>query len=451
MIPLRVGELAGCRLVAGDPSTLVTSVVADSRLAGPGGLFVALPGARVDGHDFVAHASARGAAAALCATGRTPRVEGLALIAAPDPLAALGAIAAQVRSRSGCRVLGVAGAAGKTTTKDVLRDLCAPHLRVVASEQSYNNELGVPLTLCRLEPETDLAVCELGTGAPGELAGLCRIASPDAAVLTAFGAEHLEFFGSVEEAAREEAAVLAALPAGAPAAIPFGEPLLEPHRRRDLCEISFGLDSRADVHALRCSATPGGTEVELSVRGVRTAFCTNLRGPVQLRSLCAAVAAYAALGLPLAAVGAGAAQIVLSPLRGQERRRAGGGLLIKDCYNANPVSMEAALAALVERRPGGGARAVAVLGEMAELGAGAPAWHRRVGELAACAGVDLLVGVGPLARHYGEGAGPAVKSLWFPAYTAAAGALPAALEPRDIVLLKGSRAAALERLEPALR
>jgi UDP-N-acetylmuramoyl-tripeptide--D-alanyl-D-alanine ligase len=450
VIPLRADELAGCRLVAGEPGAVVTSVVADSRLARPGSLFVALPGERVNGHDFVAHARSRGAVAALCAAHRPSRVDGLALLAAPDPLAALGAVAAQVRGVASCRVLGVAGAAGKTTTKDVLRALCAPHLTVVASERSHNNELGVPLTLCKLDPRTELVVCELGTGAPGELAALCRVASPDAGVLTALGAEHLEFFGSVEGAAREEAALVAALPAGARVALPFGEPLLEPHRRRDLQEISFGLDPRADVHPVGWSTEADGAEVALSACGVRTAFRTNLRGPLQLRALLAAVAGYAALGLPLEAVGAGAARIALSPLRGEERPRVGGGLLISDCYNANPVSMEAALTALAERRAAGGARAVAVLGEMAELGPGAPGWHRRVGRLAAAAGIDLLVGVGPLARHYGEGAGRAVESLWFPALTAAASGLGAVLDPTDIVLLKGSRGAALERLEPTL-
>jgi UDP-N-acetylmuramoyl-tripeptide--D-alanyl-D-alanine ligase len=450
MIPLRAAELAGCTLVAGEPRALVTSVVADSRLARPGSLFVALPGRRRDGHEFVAHARARGAVAVLCAAGHSPSVEGLAVLQARDPLTALGAIGAQVRRRSRCTVVGVAGAAGKTTTKDVLRALCAPRASVVASRLSFNNELGLPLTLCEIEPHTEIAVCELGTGAPGELAALCRLARPDAGVLTALGAEHLELLGSVEEAAREEAALLAALPPEAPAVVPFGEPLLAPHRRRDLGETSFGLDSRADVRVASWQPHRSGARVELAIRGRYIAFRTSLHSTSHRLALCAAVATYDALGLPLDRIEQGARRIALSPWRGQERPRAGGGLLINHAYNANPVSMAAVLASLPERRPAPPARLVAVLGEMAELGPQAPAWHRRAGDLAARRGLDLLVGIGPLARHYREGAGPRLEARWFPDPAAAARRLPALVDPGDVVLLKGSRCAGLERLERTL-
>jgi UDP-N-acetylmuramoyl-tripeptide--D-alanyl-D-alanine ligase len=448
VILLAAGELAGCDLRAGPADALVTGVVADSRDARPGSLFVALPGTRTDGHDFVQHARSLGAVAALCAAGRSPDVEGLAVLEAPDPLKALGAIGAQVRARSRCSVVGVAGAAGKTTTKDVLASLCAPHASLVASRRSYNNELGVPLTLCRIEPSTEIAVCELGTGAPGELAALCGLARPDAGVLTSLGAEHLELLGTVEAAAREEAALLAALPRGAPTVLPFDEPLLAPHRRGDLAEVGFGADPRADVHVVSWAPAASGTRVELDVRGARTSFRTSLRGAPQRLALCAAVAAYAALGLPLDRVGEGAEQIELSPWRGQERGRTGGGILINDAYNANPVSMRAALTSLMERRPAQPGRVVAVLGEMAELGPDADDWHRRVGELAS--GVDLLVGIGPLARHYCRGAGAGVEARWFPDREAAARDLPALVDAGDVILLKGSRCAGLERLERAL-
>jgi UDP-N-acetylmuramoyl-tripeptide--D-alanyl-D-alanine ligase len=451
VIALRAGELKGCALVSGDADVLVTSVTADSRAVRPGALFVALPGQHTNGHRFVADAHAHGAVAALCATGRACTQAGLALLEAADPLAALGAIAAQVRRRSRCTVVAVAGAAGKTTTKDVLRALCEPHLPLVASRLSYNNELGVPLTLCGIEPNTELAICELGTGAPGELAALCRLARPDAGILTSVGAEHLELFGSVAAAAREEAELLAALPPIAPIVIPYGEPLLTPHRRRDLYETTFGVDRRADVHARRWVPDGHSTRVELMLRGSRIRLRTNLRTAPQRLALCAAAAAYASLGLPLDRLAKGAARIGLSPWRGQERRRSGGGVLINDAYNANPVSMRAALGSLAERRPPAPARVVAVLGEMAELGSEAEVWHRRVGTLVGRSGVDLLVGIGPLARHYGEGAGGAVEARWFPDRMAAARGLPALIGAGDLVLLKGSRTASLERLEGALR
>jgi UDP-N-acetylmuramoyl-tripeptide--D-alanyl-D-alanine ligase len=451
VIPLRAGELDGCALVSGDAGALVTSVTADSRSVRPGALFVALPGRRTDGHEFVADAQARGAVAALCATGRAPTGLAIALLEAADPLAALAELAAQARRRARCTVVAVAGAAGKTTTKDVLRALCEPHLPLVASRLSFNNELGVPLTLCGIEPHTELAICELGTGAPGELAALCRVARPDAGILTALGAEHLALFGSVAAAAREEAELLAALPPIAPVVIPYGEPLLAPHRRGDLYETTFGVDPRADAHVRRWVPDGHSTRVELMLRGCRVRLRTNLRTAPQRLALCAAAAAYASLGLPLDGLAEGAADIELSPWRGEESPRRGGGVLINDAYNANPVSMKAALGSLAERRPPAPARVVAVLGEMAELGSEAAAWHRRVGTLAARSGVDLLVAVGPLARHYGEGAGGAVDARWFPDRIAAARGLPALVGKGDLVLLKGSRTAGLERLEGTLR
>jgi UDP-N-acetylmuramoyl-tripeptide--D-alanyl-D-alanine ligase len=187
------------------------------------------------------------------------------------------------------------------------------------------------------------------------------------------------------------------------------------------------------------------------LRGCRVRLRTNLRTAPQRLALCAAAAAYASLGLPLDGLAEGAADIELSPWRGEESPRRGGGVLINDAYNANPVSMKAALGSLAERRPPAPARVVAVLGEMAELGSEAAAWHRRVGTLAARSGVDLLVAVGPLARHYGEGAGGAVDARWFPDRIAAARGLPALVGKGDLVLLKGSRTAGLERLEGALR
>jgi UDP-N-acetylmuramoyl-tripeptide--D-alanyl-D-alanine ligase len=448
MIPLRLGEIDSATLVRGDPGLAITSIVSDSRLARQGSLFVCLSGSRRDGHEFAVEATARGAAAALCARGRGGCAPGVALLETDDPLAALGGIARSVRRRSHAHVVGVAGSAGKTSTKDVLRALLAPCVPTVASPASYNNELGVPLTLSLLEPDTAVCICELGTGAPGELSGLCRMAEPSLGVITAIGPEHLEFFGTIESVAAEEAELIGALARGAPIVLPREAELLEPYRRGDLDEWRFGLDSRADVHPLAWRPSAHGTDAVLSIRGERVAFATNLRLTHHRLTLAAAACVYAALGLPLDGLVEGAATIELSPWRGQEHRLAGGALLINDAYNANPLSLRTALEALASRRNGG--RAVAVLGPMAELGPEAPRWHALAGRQAAGLGVDLLVAVGPGARAYLDGATGRTACLWFPDTDSAAASLPSLLRADDVVLLKGSRTAGLERLARAL-
>ena len=448
MIAVELGEIDSATLVRGDPGLTIGTIVTDSRLAAPGALFVCLRGGRRDGHDFVADAAARGAVAALCERGRASWPPQLAVLEANDPIAALGRIALLVRRRSHARVVGVAGSAGKTSTKDVLRALLASQRTTVASPASFNNELGVPLTLSRLEDDTGVCVCELGTGAPGELAALCRIAEPDLGVLTAIGPEHLEFFGDVQAVAAEEAALISALPSGAPLVLPHAAELLTPHRRLDLEEWRFGLDEAADVHPLVWRPTGNGTEAIFRVRGDSTAFVTNLSLRHHRLTLAAALAAYAALGLPLDRVAEGATTIELSPWRGQERTLSRGIVLINDAYNANPLSLAVALEALVARRNGG--RAVALLGKMAELGPGAPSWHARAGRQAAALGVDLLVAIGHGSRSYLDGASGHVECCWFPNLTDAASAIPSLLRPSDVVLLKGSRSVGLERLVEVL-
>jgi UDP-N-acetylmuramoyl-tripeptide--D-alanyl-D-alanine ligase len=448
MIPLRLRELGAAQLVDGDPDTQVSGVVCDSRLARPGALFVCLPGARHDGHAFIADAAARGATAVLCEPGRGSRLAHLAVLEAERPLAALAELAHTVRWRSRARVVGIGGSAGKTSAKDTLRALLAPQLPLAASPASYNNELGVPLTLALLEHDTAICVCELGTGAPGELASLCRIATPDVGMITALGPEHLAFFGSLDAVAAEEAALIAALPSGAPIVLPADADLLEPYRRGDLDEWRIGLDPDADVRPLAWRPAAAQTEAVFSVRGERVAFTTNLRHPHHRLTLAAALAVYAALGLPLDRVGEGAAAIELSPCRGQEQLLPTGVLLINDAYNANPLSLAAALRALAARRDGG--RAIAVLGEMAELGPGSCRWHADAGRLAAKLGLDLLIAVGPGARAYLDGAAGILDCRWLPDTTTATQTLGKLLHPGDVVLIKGSRSAGLERIADAL-
>jgi UDP-N-acetylmuramoyl-tripeptide--D-alanyl-D-alanine ligase len=406
VIPLPVTELVELgplEATAGE----VTGVQIDSRRVRPGDLFVAVRG----GIDFVDEARAAGAAATL-----VPH----------DAHAALAAIGRAVRDRSDAEVVGITGSTGKTSTKDILAALCAPHRRTIAAEASYNAELGVPLTLARLEPDTELLICELAMRGFGQIAELCEMAQPTLGVITAIGPVHLEFVESVDGVARAKAELLEALPQGATAVVPAGVPELEPHLRPDLKVIRVGEDARLrSFHDRRLQAELDGQQVELDV---------PFRAPHQAENALTAVAAYWALGLPLDRAQEGAAKIELSRLRGEELPLAGGGVLINDCWNANPMSMTAALHDLAARN---GGRRIAVLGGMAELGSAAPRYHREVA--AQTAGLDVVIGVGQLARDYDP-------THWVSDADQAARLLGELLEPGDIVLVKGSRSVGLERV-----
>jgi UDP-N-acetylmuramoyl-tripeptide--D-alanyl-D-alanine ligase len=442
LIALAVGALAGTRLLSGDPATRIESIVTDSRAAGPGALFCALEGERADGHEFLDAVQAAGAVAVLCRSGRSRPLAGVCVLEADDPLTALGAIARQVRRAWGGKVIGIAGSNGKTSTKDMLAALCAPHVPTLATHRNHNNRLGLPLTLFRLEPQHELCICELGTSEVGELADLAAIAEPEIGVITNIAPEHLEFLGDLAGVAREEAALLAALPADGDAVLPADEPLLAPYRRADVRTTTFG-EPDGDVRCLAWEPREEGTRALLDVLGVRSELTVPLRAAHHAANLAAATAAYLCAGLPPEGLADGAAGIELSPHRGQEQRRRGGGVLVNDAYNANPASMESALAALVELA--GGARTVAVLGHMAELGPEAPRWHAEVGDACARLGVGVVIGVGKLGASYSTAA---AGCEWFSAHDVAEAAelLPRVLKGGDFVLLKGSRSAGIERL-----
>jgi UDP-N-acetylmuramoyl-tripeptide--D-alanyl-D-alanine ligase len=421
VIPLTLDEvraLAPGRLSAAPGAERVTGIAIDSRRVRPGDLFVAVG----RGAQFTDAALEGGAAAALVPD---------------DAFTALAALGGAVRDRGSATVIGITGSTGKTSTKDILAALLRPHVRVVAAEEGFNNELGLPLTLARLEPETEVLVAEMGMRGVGQIAELCRVARPDIGVITGIGPVHLELLGDVATVARAKAEVVESLPPGGTAIVPAGVAELEPHLRRD------------DVDVVRFG--PGG-DVRLAQWEPPLLVADVAGEPVELRvpftarhqasNTLAALAAYRALGLPLDRAAEGAADIAFSRWRCEETELPEGVLLINDAYNANPVSMRAALEHLVERA--GGRRTVAVLGEMAELGAGAPGFHREVGEAARRRGVDLVVAVGgALAEEYRADvrAGDAAE---------AAELVRGLLEPGDVVLVKASRAAGLETLAEAL-
>jgi UDP-N-acetylmuramoyl-tripeptide--D-alanyl-D-alanine ligase len=424
VIPLGVAEVE--RLVEGRleaHADEITGVKIDSRLVEQGDLFVAVG----EGADFVEDARRRGAAATLVPD---------------DPFAAMAALGRAVRARSSARVVAITGSTGKTSTKDILAALCAPVAATVAAEASFNNELGVPLTLCRLEPDTEVCIVELAMRGLGQIAELAAIAQPDLAVVTGIGPVHLELVGTVEAVARAKAELLQALRPGAVAVVPADVPLLE----RYLEGLTVRRFGPADV--IEAQVEDDQTHAVLDVAGRRVELTFDFVARHQLLNALAALHAYDALGLPLDRTHEGAAEIAFSRWRGDELPLEGGGVLINDAWNANPVSMRAALDHLADRA--GTRRRVAVLGDMAELGPDAVEYHRELGRHVSQVGVDVLLAVGPLAAHYVEGQSgiPVVRAV--ATAEEAVAALEELVRPGDCVLVKASRSVRLEAVAEAL-
>jgi UDP-N-acetylmuramoyl-tripeptide--D-alanyl-D-alanine ligase len=430
MIPLELADVE--RLAPGDLRTTgagkVTGVQVDSRRIEPGDLFVAVG----RGSEFVDEALAAGAAGALVPD---------------DAFAALAALGKEVRSRSSAEVVAVTGSTAKTSTKDILGALCAPHAGTVVAEGSQNNEIGLPLTLCRLELDTEVAIVEMGMRGLGQIAELCAVARPDVGIITTVGPVHLELLGTIERVVEAKAELIEALPVGGTAVVPAGETRLEPYLGRDDIDIvRFG--EGGDVSLSYFAARAGRSKLKVDAFGRSLTIEFSFSGRHNAVNALAALGAYNALGLPLGKAQRGARQVKLSRWRGEEVPLPGDGILINDCYNANPLSMNAALEHLVERA--GGRRKVAVLGDMAELGPGAASYHREVGAAASRAGVDVLLAVGPLARSYLDGARGVPDTRWAPTVEQGLATLRRLLQPGDCVLVKGSRAMGLEAIGEAV-
>jgi UDP-N-acetylmuramoyl-tripeptide--D-alanyl-D-alanine ligase len=380
----------------------ITGVQVDSRRIVAGDLFVAVG----RGSDFLEDARTRGAAATL-----VPE----------DAFAALARIGRAVRDRSSARVVGITGSMGKTSTKDILAALCAPSARTIAAEASYNNEVGVPLTLCRLEPDTEVCILELAMRGFGQIAALCKIVRPEIGVVTNVGPVHLELVDSLEGVQRAKGELIEALPPGGAAVVPEDFPV-----------------ERKDVKIVRVSEP----EQELvDGRAVVGGVSFNFTAQHQAQNAATALAVLDALGLARPV----SVEVDFARWRGEEGELPGGGLLINDAYNANPVSMRAALVYLAERA--GDRRRVAILGDMAELGRTGPDYHREVGEAAAELGVDALLAVGELARGYLDGG---VPGRWVANVHEAVHKLDEVVRPGDAVLVKASRAIGLEAVAAAL-
>ncbi|HEY1591780.1 MAG TPA: UDP-N-acetylmuramoyl-tripeptide--D-alanyl-D-alanine ligase [Solirubrobacteraceae bacterium] len=435
--PEHLARAAGARLVGPPPSSAGPErVVIDSREAGPGALFVGLRGENADGGRFAPRALAAGAWGVLTtpehAEAARCAVPG-ALLAADDPLAALQRLAGAWRRELDAAVIGVTGSTGKTSTKDLLRALLAPHRRTIASRANFNTEIGLPLEILSTPPGTEVLVLEMAMRGAGQIAELAAIATPDVGVIVSVGPVHLEMLGTLEAIAAAKAELIASLAPGSTAVVPAGEPLLEPHLRDDLNTITFG-DS-GDVRLVRSD----DEVVEIDLAGRTIVLEVPFRQEHLRRNLLPAVAAAAAVGV----VPEGAVALELTAGRGEHVALAEGVTLIDGCYNANPMSMRAAVEDLTQtagRSPA--ARPVAVLGDMRELGPGGRDYHVELGEEVARAGVELLVTVGSLAAAIAERFDGEVRSVSDAA--AAAELVPGLLRPGDVVLVKGSLAVGLE-------
>ena len=435
MIATTAGSLPGCRVVRGTCSTPVTSVEMDSRLAGRGALFVAIRG----GHDHTADARAGGCAAVLVDDAHAAAESEGVVLAARDTITALQTIGAANRAASAATVVGVTGSSGKTSTKDVLAALVGAERRTIAAAASHNAEIGLPFTLTRIAADTEVAICEMAMRGPGQIAELALLARPEIGVITNVGEAHLELLGSREAIAAAKAELLEHVDV---AVVPAGEPLLEPYLRKRAMLVTFGEEAGADVRITGRSPLADGMTVALDVDGRTLALDTNLTGRHNAFNIAAAMAVCRALGLDLEACARAAGSIRLQRWRSEEHPLPGGGVVVNDAYNANPSSVEAALASLAERDRGG--RLVAVLGEMAELGPAAPELHRRVGETAAALGYGVVVAVGEAARGYLAGAGDGVERHLVADRSQVVAVLAEIVRPDDRVLVKASRSAGLE-------
>jgi len=434
--PERVAAAARARLAALAPADArgPSGVSIDSRELAPGELFVGLRGRTDDGGRFAAQAIAAGAWGVLARPEHLAGLDGSrsVLLAVPDPLTALGALAREYRRGLGASVVAVTGSTGKTATKDILAALLAHSRPTVASDRNLNTEIGVPLTILRAPAGTAALVLELAMRGAGQIAELTTICEPDIGVIVNIGPAHLELLGSLEAIAAAKGELLAGMRPGAGAVVPAGEPLLDPFLRPDLRVVRFGEGGEVQL----VGAGPEG--VTFAVRERRVTIEPGFRAAHLLTDLGAALAAADALGAPIPE----RVSIAFAALRGERVSLPGGVTVVNDCYNANPMSMRAALDDLAATAPG---RRVAVLGDMLELGTlDEERYHRELGDEANVAGVALLVTVGPRASWAAETF--AGEHLHAPDAASAASVLRGRLRAGDTVLVKGSRGVALERV-----
>jgi len=434
------------------PDGLATAVTTDSRSVAPGTVFVAIAGERLDGHDFVADALARGAIGAVV---HRSGIDGPTIEVA-DTGRALLDLAADERGRmTGARVVGITGSNGKTSAKDLAAAVLSARYRTHASPASFNNEVGLPTTLLGAEPSTEMVVAEMGARREGDVELLCEVARPDAVAVTNVGLAHIGVFGSWDAIVRAGEEPVRWLGAAGTAILNADDPVVRGYA--DACRggvLTFGTSAGADVRADDVAvADDGRASFVLSAGGDRETVELGVPGEHMVSNALAAASVGRWAGLTVAECAAALKGAAISRWRMETFTTDTGVVVINDAYNANPESMAAALKAA--RRMATGTRLAAVLGHMAELGPVSLDEHERLGELVVRIGVERLVTVGEPALAIARAA---VREGQLPEDVAtydepaeAAGDVRAWVRAGDVVLLKGSRVAALERVAEALR
>jgi len=433
------GSLAG-----GD--VVLSGVAVDSRRVQPGDLFVAIPGARVDGHDYAREAVARGARAVLGMRRPEGLPPGLSVLVAPDTKTALLAFAGAMKKDAGFRLAAIAGSVGKTTTKEFAAAILARRFTVEKTPGNQNSTIGFPLSVVNLPRVPQWMVGEMGMSALGEIAQLSKTFSPDVAAITAIAAEHLEFLGSLDGVARANGEILEGLkPDGIFVANGDDARVAALAATRSGRTLRFGRGAAADITVHDVTPDAAGTRFLLKTPTGEAAIVLPLPGLHQVSNFLAASAVAIASGASLEDCATAAPDLRPAAHRGELRRHASGALLYDDAYNASPPSMRAALETLKLVQ---GKRKIAVLGDMLELGPEDFWWHEEAGRYAV-GRVDRLICVGPRARSIGEGAieagFPAEEVRYLSSAEEAANLLDSILIEGDAVLFKASRAVGLER------
>jgi UDP-N-acetylmuramoyl-tripeptide--D-alanyl-D-alanine ligase len=429
----------------------LSGVAVDSRRVRPGDLFVAMPGARVDGHDYVREAAARGATALLGERRPAGLSSDFPAVLVPRPDEALLRLGAATRKKLGFRLAAITGSAGKTTTKDFAAAILARRFAVEKTPGNQNSQIGFPMSVMNLPRNPAWMVGEMGLSEPGHLSTLSRAFEPDVAAILLVAPAHLEFFRSIDAIAEGKAEILEGLRPGGTFVASADDPRVAAMAARHAGRVvRFGRAPEADVTAREVVPEAEGSRFLLATPDGEAEVRLPVAGPHQVSNFLAASAIGFAVGVPASECAAAAAALQPTSHRGELLHHRSGAVLFDDAYNANPASMRAALetlAALPARRR------IAVLGDMLELGPEAPRWHREVG--AAVAGrADLLICVGALAREIGAGAraaglaAAAVSDVASP--EEAAGRLAPLLEKGDAALFKASRGVGLERAVEAL-
>lgn len=425
-----------------------TGVSIDTRTIAPGDLFVALQADR-DGHDFVAQALARGAAAAL--VSRIP--DGVAsdapLLVVPDVLRGLEDLGRAGRARMTGRVIAITGSVGKTSTKEMARTALAGQGVIHAAEASYNNHWGVPLTLARMPANTDFAIIEIGMNHPGEIAPLSRMARPHVALITTVAAAHLEAFGAIEGIAREKGAIFEGLqPVGhaiLPEDLPVTQILRDCADRAGAVVVGFG--EHGVARPLRIVPQDGALSCHARIMGDTLAFTLPTTGRHFAMNAVGVLAALAAAGADLAQAAAHLSD--WHPPQGRGAVETLGGIrLIDDAFNANPASLSAGFATLAGLQ---GGRRVAILGDMLELGTEEVAMHRAVADDPSMAAIDLVHCAGPLMRHLHEALPADKRGQWTQTAAELAAQPDKLISAGDIVLVKGSKSSRISMVVQALR